>query len=157
MHPALREVSDARERGKVVNRAWRRYGAVNSLALAALIAGWAGARPDASARRRPSARERKLTVAKDTAVAVVAVTGVAAAIEGVRFSRMKPGGAVPLADGSEPGGEASPGEERAKRRLNVLGGAHLTAAVALAAVNAALDHATPTVTSRRRWRPSFLA
>src|ERR1700685_308915 len=44
MHPALSGVSDKQERGKVLNRAWRRYGTVNSVALAALVAGWASAR-----------------------------------------------------------------------------------------------------------------
>ena len=29
LHPAVAEISDPRERGKVVNAAWRRYGAVN--------------------------------------------------------------------------------------------------------------------------------
>jgi hypothetical protein len=46
MHPALREINESRERGKVVNAAWRRYGTINSLALAALSeagppTGWA--------------------------------------------------------------------------------------------------------------------
>jgi len=36
MHPALTDVSDQAERGKVLNRAWRRYGNVESLALATL-------------------------------------------------------------------------------------------------------------------------
>jgi hypothetical protein len=31
MNPALTDVSDKTERGRVLNRAWRRYGAVNSL------------------------------------------------------------------------------------------------------------------------------
>src|SRR3954451_7207031 len=35
MHPALSLVSSPRERGRVVNEAWQRYGVVNSLALAA--------------------------------------------------------------------------------------------------------------------------
>ena len=44
MHPALAEISDKRERGKVLNRSWQRYGAVNSAALTAIVFGWAGAR-----------------------------------------------------------------------------------------------------------------
>ena len=42
MHPALREVSDPRQRGSVTNTAWRRYGTVNGLGLAAILTGWAG-------------------------------------------------------------------------------------------------------------------
>ena len=44
MHPALADVSDKAERGKVLNRAWRRYGTVNSLALGTIVAGWLPAR-----------------------------------------------------------------------------------------------------------------
>src|SRR4051812_5575674 len=35
LHPAVASISDPRERGEVVNAAWRRYGTVNSLALGA--------------------------------------------------------------------------------------------------------------------------
>jgi hypothetical protein len=100
MHPALRRVHDERERGAVVNAAWRRYGTVNSLSLAAVLAGWAGERFGPGHRRTDS-----LARAKDVAVGAVAVTGVAAAVEGVRFSRACPDGAVPLADGNTPAGE----------------------------------------------------
>jgi hypothetical protein len=64
MHPALREVSDSRERGGVTNLAWRRYGAVNGLALASILAGWAGARLDEASPRMLSRRERRLALAK---------------------------------------------------------------------------------------------
>jgi hypothetical protein len=88
-----------------------------------------------------SARERPLAVSKDLAMCAVAVTGIAAGLEGMRFARMESGGAVPLADGSTPAPEASEREAKAKRRLNVLGTAHLVSALALAAVNATLGQA----------------
>jgi len=72
----------------------------------------------------------------------VAVTGIASAIEGIRFARMESGGAIPLEDGSHPAPEAPEHEARAKRRLNVLGGVHLAATLALAGVNAALSQAS---------------
>ena len=53
MHPALTEISDERERGKVLNRSWRRYGTVNLVALGAVVGGWAGARAN-EARPGPS-------------------------------------------------------------------------------------------------------
>jgi hypothetical protein len=138
MHPALRQISDRRERGKVVNRAWARYGAVNGLSLAAILAGWAGARADEASPRMLSPRERRLALVKDGAVAAVAATGLAAAIEGMRFARSEPGGAVPLESGSEPGPDTPPAEARLKRTLNVLGGAYLVSALALVGANAAL-------------------
>ena len=114
MHPALREISDSRERGRVSNAAWRRYGTINSLALAALIGGSAADRVGGYERRRMSERERALAAAGDVAVGAVAVTGVAAGLQRVRFSGMEPEGAIPLEDGRETGVEASPGESRAK-------------------------------------------
>jgi hypothetical protein len=129
MHPALRRVHDERERGAVVNTAWRRYGTVNSLSLAAVLAGWAGERFGASG-------DRPLGTARDAAVGAVAVTGIAAAIEGVRFSRACPNGAVPLADGNTPAPDTPPSAARQKRLLNALSVANLGAEVALAAMNA---------------------
>jgi hypothetical protein len=154
MHPALREVSDPAERGKVVNAAWRRYGTIESLSLAVLIAGWAGSRSGEADRRSLSERERTLGLAKDAAVAAVALTGVAAGIQGIRFSGMEPEGAVPLEDGSKAGDSASPNESRAKRRLNLLGAVHLASALTLVGVNAALAQAAATQDTGRR-RCSF--
>jgi hypothetical protein len=99
LHPSVTQIRDERERGKVVNTAWRRYGLVNSLSLAAVAAGWAGARADEARPKRLSDAERRLAVAKDVLVGVVAVTGLATAAQGIRFARQAPDGAVPLADG----------------------------------------------------------
>lgn len=49
--------------------------------------------------RHISEAERRLAVAKDVMVGVVAVTGAVGAAEGVRFSRLARDGAVPLDDG----------------------------------------------------------
>src|SRR3954449_4293178 len=96
LHPSVTEISDAGERGKVVNAAWRRYGTVNSLSLAAVVTGWVGARAGDATDSKLSGAERRLARAKDVLVGLVAVTGVATAAQGVRFARAAPGGAVPL-------------------------------------------------------------
>jgi len=141
MHPALVEVSDERERGKVVNHAWRRYGTVNSLGLAAVVAGWLGARAGETQNRWLSPRERLLARAKDVTVLAVAVTGVASAVEGVRFGRMAPEGAVPLRDGNEPAPDTPPEAARAKRVLKSLGRASAVTQLALLGIEAALAQA----------------
>jgi hypothetical protein len=141
MHPALSLVSSPRERGRVVNEAWQRYGVVNSLALAGVLASWVPARFGEARDTLLSEREQALARGKDLVMCAVAVTGIAAAVEGVRFARMESGGAIPLEDGSTPSPEASDREARAKRRLNVLGAAHLASTMALAGVNAALSQA----------------
>jgi hypothetical protein len=117
MHPALEWVSSPEERGKVVNEAWRRYGVFNSIGLAGVVAGWAFER---SGPPGPT----------DVAVAAVAVTGIASAVEGVRFGRSAPGGAVPLQSGSEPSSATPQPAARSKRLLNALGQASAIAELA---------------------------
>ncbi len=142
LHPAVASISDPRERGAVVNAAWRRYGLVNSLGLGAVVAGWAGARAAEASDARLSPQERRLARVKDGLVAAVFACGVASAVEGVRFARQAPHGAVPLADGSHPAPGTPPRAAELKRRLNVLGAATLAAEAGLVAVNAALSQAS---------------
>ncbi len=138
LHPALSDVSKPSERGRVVNRAWRRYGWVNSAGLIAVVAGWAGARVNEAKPASLSARERRLAIAKDAAVAAVAVTGVATAVTGMRFANSAPNGAVPLADGNHPAPETPRDAARLKRQVNMLGTASLISELALVTVNAGL-------------------
>jgi len=151
LHPSVTAISDASERGQVVNAAWRRYGVINSVSLAAVVAGWVGARADEAADRRLDPAERRLARAKDVLVGVVGVTGVATAAQGIAFSRTAPNGAVPLADGDHAAPQADERQKRAKARVNALGVVSLVADTALVVVNAALEqrqHRRPAV--RRR-------
>jgi len=139
LHPSVTEISDPAERGKVVNAAWRRYGVVNTLSLGAVAAGWLGARAGEASPKRLGARERRLAVARDVLLGTVAVTGLATAVEGMRFARTAPGGAVPLADGDHPAPGATPQQASAKKRLNALGLVTLVAEATLVGVNAAFS------------------
>ena len=65
------------------------------------------------------------------------VEGLAAAAEGVRFSRACPGGAVPLENGNTPAWDTPRKAARQKRVLNALSLANIGSEVALAAINAA--------------------
>ena len=155
LHPAVTELGDARERGKVVNAAWKRYGAINSLSLLAVTTGWLGARLDEAADSRLSPPERRLARAKDVLVGVVAVTGIATAAEGIRFSRSAPDGAVPLRDGDHTSAEANSQSRSLKRRVNVLGAVALGAEAGLVAVNAALNQRNFRRPPARRLIPRF--
>jgi len=138
MHPALKDTCSKEERGRIVNAAWRRYGTVNSLSLAAVVTGWVGARSYETSDRYLSGRERSLARAWDVAVGAVALTGVATAITGVRFSQQAPDGAVPLESGSKPAPETPPKAARLKRGVDALGVLSLASEVALVSVNASL-------------------
>jgi len=153
LHPSVTEISDKAERGKVVNAAWRRYGAINSLSLLAVAGGWAGARAAEARPRRLSEAERRLALAKDVLVGVVAVSGLATAAQGIRFARQAPGGAVPLDDGDHTAAEATAAQRSAKRRLNVLGLVSLGAEAGLVGVNAALGQEGFRRPPRRRALP----
>jgi hypothetical protein len=139
LHPSVTAISDQSERGMVVNAAWRRYGVVNSISLLAVGTGWLGARANEAADRRLSPQERRLARAKDVLVGVVAATGLASAVQGVRFASLAPDGAVALSDGDHVAPNAGDAARRVKRRLNALGAASLAAEAALVAVNAALN------------------
>ena len=67
MHPALADACSKEERGRIVNAAWRRYGTVNSLSLAAVVTGWVGARSYEAQNGLLSDRERSLARARDAA------------------------------------------------------------------------------------------
>src|SRR4051795_1513348 len=64
LHPSVTSISDERERGTLVNAAWRRYGTINSLSLLAVAGGWAGARAAEAEDRRLSPPERRLARGK---------------------------------------------------------------------------------------------
>jgi uncharacterized membrane protein len=138
LHPSVTEIRDEAERGKVVNAAWRRYGTINSLSLLAIGAGWIGARAEESKNANLSPTERKLAYAKDALVAAVAVTGIASGVQGMRFAKQAPDGAVPLTDGDHAAPSATDTQKRMKRRLSAIGLANLASEIGLVAVNASL-------------------
>src|SRR3954471_20996669 len=80
LHPSVTSISDERERGKLVNAAWRRYRTINSISLLAVASGWAGARAAEAEDRRLSPPERRLARVKDVLGGGVALTRVAALV-----------------------------------------------------------------------------
>lgn len=142
MAPALSDISDSAQRGRVLNRAWRRYGSVNSAALVALVAGWATARQAETALPVRSSGRRLLLTAKDVAVATVVVSGLASAAGGIGFAQQAPGGAVPMASGTDPNADTPGKAARLKRLTGVLGAVNLSAELSLVAINAMLLRST---------------
>jgi hypothetical protein len=138
MHPALTDVSDQAERGKVLNRAWRRYGSVESLALATLVAQWLPARRN---RHSLSPREQRLVLAKDVALGTLVVTGLATAAGGVGFAQQAPGGAVPMKSGFDTSPETPARAATIKHVVNALSAVNLVTGVAVVAVDSALAQA----------------
>jgi hypothetical protein len=138
MHPALATVTDKAQRGQVLNQAWRRYGTVNSLALAGLVGGWVSARHDERGLLRTTRRRTALVLAKDVTVGTVAITGLASAAGGIGFAHQAPEGAVPMDNGTDPAVETTPRAAKLKRAVNLLARLNLAAELALVIVNGLL-------------------
>lgn len=138
MGPALRQIADKRERGKLLNASWRRYGTVNSASLAVLVGTWIPIRQAELERRLLGRTDRTLIYVKDATVAAVAVTGLISAAGGVAFASEEPEGAVPLESGSQPAAETPGRAAKLKRAINSLGAVNLACELALVAVNVAL-------------------
>jgi hypothetical protein len=137
-HPALRAVSDERERGKVTNEAWRRYGTVNAVALLGIVSGWLGARAFEAQPDKLTERERKIATAKDVLTGVIAATGLASAGLGMRFYQLADDGQVPMRDGDHTSGHASAEATRTKRVLSALSRVQLASALTLGVVQAGM-------------------
>lgn len=155
LHPAVAEIADPAERGKVVNAAWRSYGTVNSLSLVAVTVGWLGARAGEAANANLTDAEQRFAVARDVLLGAVAVSGVATGVAGMQFAKSAPDGAVPLADGDHAARGATERQTKLKRRLNVLGLVTMAAEAALVGVNAGFSQESfrrpkPRRTLRRR-------
>lgn len=135
MHPALADISDEAQRGKVLNRAWRRYGTVNSAALAGLVGGWLVVRADQTGGRFTTKGARRVVALKDLTIGAVVVTGLASALGGVGFAHQAPGGAVPMDSGHDTARDTPARAARLKTLVNVLSRLNLGAELALLAVN----------------------
>jgi hypothetical protein len=125
LNPNLAVLENKPDRGKLLNKAWNRYNAVNAASVGAAIATWLAGRSSISGRYALGDEANNLVRTKDALLATAAVTGLASMISGLSLSRQAPEGAVPLDSGTSPAPEMS--EEAAKllRRVNVLGNVNI--------------------------------
>ncbi len=138
-NPALKAISDHRERGKVANAAWNGYNLLNGVGLGAAATGWAAARVTEANPVRMSATENALSLAKDGLMIAAVVTGIANGVQGARLGRQGPDGAVPVETGTKPAPETPPEAARIQRSLETLGNLNIGVGAALIAVNAVLS------------------
>jgi hypothetical protein len=138
LNPAVEAISERRERGKVLNRAWNGYNVLNAAGLGVAAAGWAGARFTEANPVRMSATENVLSLAKDGLMVAAVVTGVANGVQGARLARQGPDGAVPVESGTQPAPETPQQAAGLQRSLEILGNVNIGVGAALIAVNAVL-------------------
>lgn len=138
LNPSVAQISDHRERGKVVNAAWNGYNVINAISLGAVATGWFASRLTETHPKRLSGRERDLAKAKDGLTVAALATGIASGIEGARLAKAEPEGAVPVELGTKPSVETPKSAARIQRALGVLGIANIASGVGLVIVNAML-------------------
>jgi hypothetical protein len=121
LNPNLDVLENKPDRGKLLNKAWNRYNAVNATAVGTAIATWLVGRSSISGNLALDEEANNLVRTKDALLATAAVTGLASMISGLSLSRQAPEGAVPLDSGVSPAPEMSDEAARLLRRVNVLG------------------------------------
>lgn len=120
LNPNLDAIESKPDRGKLLNKAWNRYNAVNIVSTGAAIATWLVGRGGIKGREIDE-DARNLVLAKDALLATAAVTGLASVINGLRLTRQAPEGATPIDSGVTPAPEMSEEAARLLRVVNVLG------------------------------------
>ena len=121
LNPTLDVLEDKPERGKLLNKSWNRYNAVNAISVGTAIATWLAGRSSISGNFVLDEEANNLVRAKDALLATAAVTGLASILSGLSLTRQAPDGAVPLDSGVSPAPEMSEEAARLLRRVNVLG------------------------------------
>ncbi len=87
-NPSVKAISNHRERGKVVNRAWNGYNALNAVGLGAAAGGRAAARFTEAKPVRMSSTEIVLSMGKDGLIIAAVVSGIANGVK-ARASRAR--------------------------------------------------------------------
>ena len=146
LNPAVAQIDDKRERGKVVNAAWNGYNVINAISLGSVALGWFASRLTETRPDRLTEDERRLAIAKDGLTLLAVGTGVASAVQGARLARQEPEGAVPIERGTKPAAETPAPAAKAQRSLAGLGITNIASGVGLVIVNALLaqrNHSRP--------------
>lgn len=138
LEPSMSKIADPRERGKVVNDAWRRFGMVQLGALGLMTATWFAGRLKLTGLD-VSGSSRGLVLAKDVLVAGSLVSAIGAAVAGNKMASHRDDGAVPLNSEGKVSA-AVPSETRQLGRLtDGLGWVNLVAGVGVIAVTTMLS------------------
>jgi hypothetical protein len=121
LNPNLDVLENKPDRGKLLNKAWNRYNAVNAASVGTAIATWLAGRSSISGNFALDDEGNNLVRTKDALLATAAVTGLISMLSGISLSRQAPDGAVPLDSGVSPAPEMSDEAARLLRRVNLLG------------------------------------
>ena len=120
----LDAISSEAERGKMLNKTWNRYNAVNALSFGTAAVTWFVGRAGISGEAIDE-EARGLVLTKDALMVASLLTGLASVVSGARLSRVAPDGAVPIKTGSEPSAQTPDEAASLLRTVNTLGSVSL--------------------------------
>lgn len=150
LEPALKEITDRRQRAQVSKVAWNRFSWLNLAGHAVMAATWFAGRSMLSGRS-VSSTARTLTIAKDALVVASLATGIASIvlgrILGERTTKANSESNLPFADDAQQ-------NQRLHKAVGTLGMANLAANLGIAGVTTALSmeasHSVPFAFLSRR-------
>ena len=142
LNPTIDKISAREERGRVLNEAWARFNAVNTLALAATALSWRlGGLMEADGKL--GVRERGLVSTKNFLLGGALLTGAGTGILGARVagqaSEDAPAGGTPVESGTEPAPETPQEAATSQRLIGVLGSSSLSLLAGAIWISAILD------------------
>jgi hypothetical protein len=139
LNPTVRSISDEKERGRVLSKAWGRFQVANLPAMLSTLLGWrlGGVRDD-SELRAPG-----LTRTKDLLLGGAAFNTVASALLGASTAASSQGGATPVRSGTKPSRRTPPEAALALRLLRLTGNGSLVLLAATVVVSALIEAAVP--------------
>jgi hypothetical protein len=139
LNPVVRVIDDQPTRGKVVTSGWFTFNPLGVAGLGLASAVRLAARFTELAPPRQTPAERTLSIAEDgllaTSVALTALT----AVQGGRFAKQAPGGAVPIESGTAPSAQTPPEAAKLQRSIGALGNGSLLAGLGLLSLRAVQD------------------
>lgn len=138
LNPNLDVIESKADRGKLLNKAWNRYNAVNAASVGTAIATWLAGRGIVQGNAIDE-ESRNLVLAKDALLATAAVSGLVSMLSGLSLSRQAPDGATPIDSGVTPASEMSEEAARLLRRVNVLGNVNVAVLGGVIAVSTILS------------------
>jgi len=138
LNPNLDAISSKAERGKMLNRAWNRYNAVNVLSFGTAAATWFPGRLGLSGEEIDQ-QTRNLVLAKDALFLVGAVTGLASVIQGRALAKQGVDGAVPIETGTTPAPETPEKAAGLLRSVNLLGNLNVVVTGAILGITTILS------------------
>jgi len=139
LNPNLEVLENKSDRGKLLNKSWNRYNAVNAASVSTAIATWLTGRAAISGNAALDEEANNLVRTKDALLATAAVTGLISMISGLQLTRQAPDGATPIDSGVSPAPEMSEEAARLLRRVNVLGNVNIAVLGGLIAVSTILS------------------